>query len=85
MHVDCYVKPGCHSCDEALDLLADAQALRGFSLQVHHIIEPEAWFDAYRYAVPVVVVDGREMLRLRVNAEGLALALDDDAARRDRE
>jgi glutaredoxin len=68
MVVEVYTKPGCPLCDEMLDLFDETP-------KTHNILERQEWFDAYRYRVPVVVIDGRETLELRFTREQLHKAL----------
>lgn len=70
-----YRKPGCPLCDEAEELLEDAAARWPFELERRNILESEAWFERYRYRIPVVVIDGVERLELRFTAEALEAAL----------
>jgi len=62
MQVVLYSKPGCHLCEEAV---RDIERLRakGYDLAVEErdITTNQAWFDAYRYTIPVVEIAGRQI------------------------
>lgn len=70
-----YGKPGCHLCDAAEDLLDELSGRFAFELERHNVLADEALFKKYRYAVPVIVIDGIERLRLRFNSQELEAAL----------
>lgn len=63
MHVVVYTRVGCHLCDEAKAIL------ESYGLTVHEIdIDREAELvERYGLCVPVVVIDGRERFRGRVD------------------
>jgi hypothetical protein len=70
-----YRKPGCPLCDEAEELLESASEKWRFSLEARNILEREEWFAAYRYRVPVLVVNGIERLELRFSSQQVHAAL----------
>jgi glutaredoxin len=74
MVVEVYTKPGCPLCDEMLDLFEEVHLPEGQPV-LHNILEKDEWFDAYRYRVPVVVIDGQASLELRFTLEQLKKAL----------
>ena len=74
MVVEVYTKPGCPLCDEMLDLFDEVTLPEGQPL-LRNIYERPEWFDAYRYRVPVVVIDGTVTLELRFTKEQLKKAL----------
>ncbi|MFT3842775.1 MAG: glutaredoxin family protein [Myxococcaceae bacterium] len=74
MVVEVYTKPGCPLCEEMLDLFDEVTLPEG-QPRVHNILERNDWFDAYRYRVPVVVIDGKPTLELRFTLEQLKKAL----------
>ncbi len=53
-----YTKPGCHLCEEVEGWLLEAS----LTWQSIDITADAGLFDRYRYRVPVVDVDGREVL-----------------------
>ena len=74
MVVEVYTKPGCPLCDEMLELFEEIR-LPGGQPAVRNIYQRQEWFDAYRYRVPVVVIDGAVRLELRFTLEQLKKAL----------
>lgn len=57
-HIVLYTRPGCHLCEEVEGWLIEA----GLSWQPVDITADAALFERYRYRIPVIGVDGREML-----------------------
>jgi glutaredoxin len=72
--VDFYSKPGCPLCDEGEEVLSDLGGRFSFEVVTHNILADEALFARYRYAVPVVVIDGIERARLKFNEQELEAA-----------
>jgi glutaredoxin len=70
-----FEKPGCALCDEAHELLENVSSRFVFSVERRNIFEDEATFARYRYRVPVVVLDGRELVELRFSQTQLEAAL----------
>jgi glutaredoxin len=75
MVVTLYTKAGCHLCDDARELLEALAGERDFELRELDIVGDTALFERYRYRIPVIVVDGREVLEGRIAAAELAAAL----------
>ncbi len=71
MRVEVYLKPNCSLCEQALEWLDD----EGVSYVTHSLLENEAWFERWRYQVPVIVVDGVERLWLRFTLDELRAAV----------
>lgn len=61
--VTLYTRVGCHLCEEALALLARY----GITPELVDIDADPGLRDRYNTCVPVVVIDGRERFRGRVN------------------
>ena len=59
-----YSRQGCHLCDEARQLLRD----QGFEVQDIDIDLDPALAERYGQSVPVIVIDGKERFRGRVDA-----------------
>lgn len=70
-----FTKPGCHLCEEMLDLLRPALAAAGVALTERDITATLDDYLAYRHDIPVLVIDGREVARHRITAAALAEAL----------
>ncbi len=74
--VTLYGKPGCHLCEEAQAAVAAARSRREFALEEVDIsLDPRL---AHRYGerIPVVAIDGEDVLELRFGAEELVRRLD---------
>jgi hypothetical protein len=71
MVVEFYTKPRCSLCEEGKAALVEALAGEQFELRELDITRSPFWFERYRYAIPVVVVDGEEIARLRFDAKTL--------------
>ncbi len=59
-----YTRKGCHLCDEALSLLQQ----HGLTVDTVDIDQDPQLVARYNECVPVVVVDGKERFRGRVDA-----------------
>ena len=75
MTVTLYAKPGCHLCEEVRELLAELAIDGSFTLEEINIELDATLFAAYRYDIPVVLVDGREIARGRIDERQLCEAL----------
>jgi glutaredoxin len=73
--VTLYSKSGCHLCDDVRALLQELAPEYGFHLEETDIEDNDAVFERYRYAIPVVTVDGREVARGKIDERELLLAL----------
>ena len=67
MTVTLYSKPGCHLCEEVHTLLTELAIDGQFSIEEINIDSDAKLFAAYRYEIPVVLVDGREIARGRID------------------
>ncbi len=68
-HVIVYSRPGCHLCDEAKGAIARAGCANEFELEEINIEMRQDLLLKYRFDIPVVLVNGVEAFRHRVNAE----------------
>jgi hypothetical protein len=75
-----YTKPGCHLCEPVADAIARAAKVRSFHSLTRNILDDPADFERYRYAIPVVTVNGLEIARYRLTQMQLIEALDRAAA-----
>lgn len=64
-----YSKPGCHLCDEAKALIENAGCADRFALEELNIESDPELLRKYKYDIPVVMIDGVECFRHRVDAE----------------
>lgn len=67
-HVIVYSRPGCHLCDAAKEVLASAGCETEFVLEEINIESSHELLVKYRYDIPVVLVNGIEAFRHRVDA-----------------
>lgn len=74
-----YTRPGCHLCEEALDVLEALRDERGFTLVEHDILGDAEAFERFRFRVPVLFVDGVERLSLRFSRADIEAVLDEAA------
>jgi glutaredoxin len=75
-----YSKSDCHLCHTALETL---QRLSGeFDLEIEEvdITGDPALYDRYRYTIPVVVIDGKQVLESKIAEHYLRRALSAGAA-----
>jgi glutaredoxin len=73
--VTLYSKPGCHLCEQVRELLADLAVERSFTIEEINIERDAHLFAAYRYAIPVLFLDGTEIARGRIDERQLCDAL----------
>ena len=73
--VTLYGKVGCGLCDEARDALEEVAADTAFELREIDILSDPQLFEKYRYRIPVILLDGREIAEGRITASDLAAAL----------
>ena len=62
-----YSRPGCHLCDEAKAAIQNAGCSDRFSLEEINIESDDDLLRKYKYDIPVVMIDGVEAFRHRVN------------------
>jgi len=75
--VDLFTRDGCHLCDEALAVLEEVRHEQTFELVVIDL-DREAPPDkraAYDWEVPVVELDGRKIMKYRVDRARLTRLL----------
>lgn len=75
MTVVVYGKADCSLCEKARAVMAHLRPEFGYDLDYIDITRDPALFARYREAIPVVVLDGREIARLRVTIPGVRAAL----------
>jgi hypothetical protein len=76
LHFLVYSRNGCHLCDDAWELLAAQQKLRGFALEKMDVDGCPDLVAQYGNCVPVVLVNGQVRFRGRVNEVLLKRILD---------
>jgi glutaredoxin len=70
-----YTKAGCHLCDEAREVLEDLAAEVSFELTERDIRTDLSLFEAYRYRIPVIIIDGTITLEGRISPREVQRAL----------
>jgi glutaredoxin len=70
-----YSKPGCHLCEPVEEVILAVRREREFEFEVRNIENDPAEFEKYKHAIPVVVVDGREIARYKLSRMRLEMAL----------
>ena len=66
MKVTLYTRAGCHLCDEAKKVLADARAEAEFELEEVDIDQDPELRARFNEQVPVVFLNGRKAFKYRV-------------------
>ena len=75
-NVTLYGKPGCHLCEEGRAAVTAARPHRDFELEEVDISLDPRLARRYGERIPVVSIDGEDVLELRFRAEELIRALD---------
>lgn len=66
-HVIIYSRPGCHLCDEAKAAIQNADCPSYYTLEEVNIESDDDLLKKYKYDIPVIVIDGEEAFRHRVD------------------
>ncbi len=72
-----YSRPGCHLCDIAMETISTVRQSRPFAFTVVDITLDPGLYDRYRYQIPVVCIDGKEMFRHHIDAGAFGGLIDD--------
>jgi glutaredoxin len=75
LQVRLYGKPGCCLCDECEEILRRLQNEYSFALEKHNIEDDAVLRERWRCHIPVVTVNHRQRVALRVTEERLRRAL----------
>jgi glutaredoxin len=70
-----YGRPGCHLCEEAMEVLRRVAVRHTFSLQELNIETDERLLREYLERIPVITIDGREAFELFVDEIAFERAL----------
>jgi len=68
-HVIVYSRPGCHLCDEAKEAIKLAGCDESFELEEINIDESRELLLLYQFDIPVIMIDGEEAFRHRVDSK----------------
>lgn len=66
-HVLLYGKEECCLCDDALDVLKELQQTFSFTIETKDITDDPELFRAFRYRIPIIMVDGEQACAVRVD------------------
>jgi len=69
-----FSRRGCHLCEVLIEALADAVSGQA-RIRVHDVDDRPDWQQRYGLDVPVVLVDGRELCRHRLDRDAVTEAL----------
>jgi glutaredoxin len=70
-----YARPGCGLCDEAREVIMAVRARTPFEYREVDVTGDDALELEYGIRIPVVLVDGRELFEIRVDAGRLGEAV----------
>ena len=70
VQVTLYTRPGCHLCDEAKEAMLAARCADEYTLDEVNIESDPRLLHSYRNDIPVILVNGIEVFRHRVDSEG---------------
>ncbi|MEO8095677.1 MAG: glutaredoxin family protein [Pseudolysinimonas sp.] len=70
-----YTKPGCHLCDDMLDVVHAALRGTGVAVEERNIALDLDDYERHKHDIPVLMIDGREVARHRITEAALGAAL----------
>jgi glutaredoxin len=70
-----YARPGCGLCDEAREVIMAVRARTAFEYREVDVTGDDSLELEYGIRIPVVLVDGRELFEIRVDAGRLGEAV----------
>ena len=62
-------RPGCHLCEDALAVLEQVSQIITFKLEIQNIDEIALLYDKYKNDIPVILLDGEEVGRHRIQKD----------------
>jgi len=68
-HVIIYSRPGCHLCEEAKQVIENAQCATEYTLEEIDIESDAALLRRYAYDIPVITINGEESFRHKVTVD----------------
>lgn len=74
--VTLYTKPGCHLCEAVEQIIVQVRRDRPFEFVVRNILDDPTDFELYQNDIPVVLIDGVEIARHRLERAAFESALD---------
>ena len=76
MQLTLYTRPGCHLCEEMKALLSGLKTQQPFGLTEIDISTSPTLQRLYQHHIPVLLLDGKEIVRHRVGEAELRALLD---------
>lgn len=73
--VTIYTKDGCHLCEIAKSVLLGVQERMPFVLNETDITTDKALHDKFKFEIPVILIDGKECFRHRLEEDQFVTAL----------
>ena len=70
-HITIYSKKGCHLCEVAMQKLLEIRQEFQFSLTEIDIENDEKLFQKYKYLIPVIEIDGKEVFTYKIDENKL--------------
>jgi hypothetical protein len=70
-----YARPGCGLCDEAREVIMAVRTRTPFEYREVDVTGDDSLELEYGIRIPVVLVDGRELFEIRVDADRLGKAV----------
>ena len=70
-----YHRPGCHLCEEAEKILAEAAKIADFSFESINIESDLQLLETYRFDIPVIEIDGEPRFRHRISIDEILSAI----------
>jgi len=71
IRIDIYSRPGCHLCDDAKAVIEQFRSVYPMDLQTINVETNPELERRYGYDIPVVLINGREAFRHRVDRSEL--------------
>lgn len=71
-----YTRPGCGLCEEAEEAIETVRVRRAFEFIQRNILDDQDDYQKYRFEIPVILLDGREIARHHLSPAALDAALD---------
>ena len=71
IRIEIYSRPGCHLCDEAKGVIEPFSTLYALELKVTNVDSSPELREAFGTEIPVVLINGKETFRHRVDARVL--------------
>ena len=68
-----YSRPGCHLCDEAKAAIQNAGCSERFTLEEINIESDAELLRKYKYDIPVILINGEEAFRHRVDPDAFRM------------